>query len=132
MSHNLTVKFNWTRHTRSSLCGKDATPSNIPQSAAAKSRHKLKENNPDRYKIHLLIDAERKRIHYASTSNRITANELKERRQKWAASKREQRKKNKKEHITAQSPNKNKKRYTDMTPQEKKEYMADKKRVEGS
>lgn len=131
MPANITVKFNWRTRTRSEkgitdLSSREpGSTAKRPESAAGRSRRKLKENNAEGYTTYLNRDAERKKITYALNSDRMSDLEKENRRKMWTERKKEQRKKNKAKQ--AESSN-NKTSYKAMSKEEKREYMVTKKR----
>ena len=132
MESVLKVKFDFNKRRLSSreknTNVEKESPQTVSSSAATKSRRKMKTSNPEKYKEYLLRDTKMKTRYYhnivkirqtSSKSNREEA------RKKWAKQKQELRKRNKERSLKQSTKVK---RFTDMTPNEKKEYMREKKK----
>nr|XP_054757948.1 nucleolar protein 58-like [Lytechinus pictus] len=115
------VKFNWTWRLRSQE--NEKAERNDCEEAGGNSRNaryvrKMKATQPTRFKQHLEKDAARKRKAYLSIQDK-TEKHKKEQRQKWSSYKQVQRDKGEKRS----QRNNVKKRFKDLSPEEKKEYF---------
>ena len=131
MESVLKVKFDFKRRLSSRERNTNVekeSPQTVSSSAATKSRRKMKTSNPEKYKEYLMRDTKRKTKYYHNivkirqTSPKSNREEA---RKKWAKQKQELRKRNKEKSLKQSTKVK---RFTDMTPNEKKEYMREKKK----
>ena len=131
MESVLKVKFDFKRRLSSrerTTNVEKESPQTVSSSTATMSRRKMKTSNPAKYKEYLMRDTKRKTKYYHNivkirqTSSKLNREEA---RKKWAKQKQELRKRNKETSLTQSTKVK---RFTDMTPNEKKEYMREKKK----